>query len=288
MNNLIGMMQGRLSYPAPPGVISTPKLQVFPYQAWEQEFENARACGFDLIEWLFTEKSDVRGDLYPNSGENPLMTESGRHRIQFLIKESGVQVQTCCAHYFMLHPFIRVSEAERLSSIAMLSALIENSARVGIKTILLPVLETCEIRDEGEKLSLLQSLGEPLDLAQKLGVRLALEMELPGEVYRAFLERANHPALGAYYDSGNNTARGYDIVFAVHELGNYLFGVHIKDRVSRGSSVLLGQGDTDFSGFFPALQAAGYTGPIILETPLGSDPLLTARNHAAFVRRFLS
>jgi L-ribulose-5-phosphate 3-epimerase len=254
--NLIGMMQGRLSYPAPP------RLQVFPYHAWEQEFENARSCGFDLIEWLFTE----------NSGENPLMTESGRQRVL----------------HFMLHPFIRVSEAERLSSIAVLSDLIGNSARAGIKTILLPVLETCEVRDESEKLSLLQALAEPLELAQKLGVRLALEMELPGDEYRAFLERASHPALGAYYDSGNNTARGYDIVSAVHDLGHYLFGVHIKDRLVGGSSVLLGQGDTDFAGFFPALQAVGYAGPIILETPLGSDPLLTARNHQAFVRSYLT
>jgi L-ribulose-5-phosphate 3-epimerase len=270
--NLIGMMQGRLSYPAPP------RLQVFPYHAWEQEFENARSCGFDLIEWLFTE----------NSGENPLMTESGRQRVLQLAEESGVQVHTCCAHYFMLHPFIRVSEAERLSSIAVLSDLIGNSARAGIKTILLPVLETCEVRDESEKLSLLQALAEPLELAQKLGVRLALEMELPGDEYRAFLERASHPALGAYYDSGNNTARGYDIVSAVHDLGHYLFGVHIKDRLVGGSSVLLGQGDTDFAGFFPALQAVGYAGPIILETPLGSDPLLTARNHQAFVRSYLT
>jgi L-ribulose-5-phosphate 3-epimerase len=126
MNNRIGMMQGRLSYPAPP------KLQVFPYHTWEQEFENARACGFDLIEWLFTD-----------AGENPVMSEAGRQRILHLVKESGVQVHTCCAHYFMPHPFIRVSEAERLSSSAVLLALVENSARVGIKTILLPVLETC-------------------------------------------------------------------------------------------------------------------------------------------------
>ena len=43
-------------------------------------------------------------------------------------------------------------------------------------------------------------------------------------------------------------------------------------------------GDADFAGFFRALQAAGYTGPIILETPLGPEPLATARNHRAFVK----
>jgi L-ribulose-5-phosphate 3-epimerase len=274
MNNLIGIMQGRLGGPP------LTRLQVFPYHTWEQEFENARSCGFDLIEWLFTE------DAGRDTAENPLSTQSGRQRILHLAKESGVQVHTCCAHYFMLHPLFRVSETDRLSSIAILVDLVENSARVGIKTILLPVLETCEIQNEGEKMLLLEALQEPLNLALQCGVRLALEMELPGDEYRAFIQQADHPALGAYYDSGNNTARCYDIVTAVQDLGPYLFGVHIKDRVRGGSSVLLGQGDTDFAGFFPALKATGYAGPIILETPLGSDPLVTARSHCVFVRRF--
>ena len=116
---------------------------------------------------------------------------------------------------------------------------------------------------------------------------LALEMEMPAEEYRAFIASANHPALGAYYDAGNNTARGYDIVAGVRALAPYLLGVHIKDRRKGGSSVLLGRGDTNFPGFFLALKDIGYQEPLILETPLGSDVLQTAQNHLAFVRRHL-
>lgn len=275
MSNLIGMMQGRLSYPAPP------RLQVFPFLSWEKEFANARSCGFDLIEWLFTED-----ESYAYT-ENPLWIEAGRQRIRNLIDESGIQVHTCCAHYFMNHPFFRVTEEERLASVAVLKRLVLRAAHAGIKTILIPVLESCELRTEDEKSLLLSSLREPLRLAQQNGVKLALEMELPAEEYRALLVEAGHPALGAYYDAGNNNARGFDIVSGVRSLGPYLFGVHIKDRRRGGPSVMLGHGDTDFKGFFQALKEAGYLDPIILETPLGSDVLQTAQYHLAFVRRFL-
>ena len=196
MNNPIGMMQGRLSNPPPP------RLQVFPYAAWEQEFENARSCGYDLIEWLFTEDE---GRTYR---ENPLWSEGGRARILQLAGETGVQVRTCCAHYFMAHPFIRVPEGERLAGIHVLEELVRYSAQIGITTILLPVLEACEVRDESEKALLLQSLQAPLEVADQHGVRLALEMELPAGEYRILVERADHPALGIYFDTGNLTARG--------------------------------------------------------------------------------
>jgi L-ribulose-5-phosphate 3-epimerase len=276
MDNPIGMMQGRLSNPPPP------RLQVFPYASWEQEFENGRACGFNLIEWLFTEDE---GRTYR---DNPLWSEGGRARILRLEGETGVRVQTCCAHYFMVHPFVRVTESERLASIRVLEELVRMAARVGIKTILLPVLEACEVRDESEKALLLQSLQAPLDLAYQNGVRLALEMELPAGEYRALVERAHHPALGIYFDTGNLTARGYDIAGDVRLLSPYLFGVHIKDRKRGGSNVFLGQGDTPFESFFRSLREIGYQGPVVLETPIGTDPLMTARSHLAFVKGCLA
>ena len=45
--NKIGIMQGRLSPPI------DGRIQAFPINDWESEFEKASKIGFDCIEWIF-------------------------------------------------------------------------------------------------------------------------------------------------------------------------------------------------------------------------------------------
>ncbi len=271
--NPIGIMQGRLTPPV------SFRLQAFPTGAWEAEFERAKTCGLDSIEWLF-EADDGRGHSYR---ENPLWSPSGREEICRVIDQTGIPVRTCCADYFMPHPFFRVSEAERLESVAVLKQLILNAAGLGVRSILVPVLEVSEIRTPEEKGLLLKSLEEPLDLAAEKGIALGLETELPAQDYLALVEDAHHPALGVYYDTGNNAAQGHDIAADARILGPYLVGVHIKDRKRGGSTVLLGQGDADFRGFFKETRAAGYTGPVILQAAFGPDFMGIASRHRQFI-----
>ncbi len=270
--NKIGIMQGRLS------ARIDNRLQAFPWSSWEKEFEIARECQLDLIEWLFDAED------YP---ENPLWTEQGIRRIKQQIEHSWVQVLSCCAHYFMVHPFFRVPESERLESIDVLERLIAQSAELGIKTILIPVLENCEIRSELERSQLIEALSEPLALASRHGISLGLETELPAADYRALVDQANHPRLGIYYDTGNNTARGHDIAADTRLLAPLFVGVHIKDRSRGGPNVLLGQGEADFAGFFTSLRNGHYNGPLILETTFGNDPIQAARTHRNFVYNYL-
>jgi L-ribulose-5-phosphate 3-epimerase len=270
--NPIGIMQGRLSPPDPR------RIQAFPWRTWQAEFIHARECGFDTLEWLFEDEG---------YGQNPIRSEDGIAEIQKCITESGVQVRTCCADYFMPHPFFRVNEEERLCSIEVLERLIAQVARVGVQTILVPVLEVCEIRNEQEEALLLESLRKPLDLAAGLGVRLGLETELDAAHYRRLVESARHPALGVYYDTGNNAAQGHDIAEDAQALSDLLVGVHVKDRKRGGPTVLLGQGDADLGGFFRATKQASYSGPVILQTAFGPDYLGIAKRHLDYVRNLL-
>lgn len=269
--NEIGIMQGRLS-PAVPG-----RLQAFPWSTWEKEFCHAATCGFEVIEWLF------EADRYE---QNPIWTQDGVQRIRQKMATTGIRLRSLCADYFMVHPFFRVSEPERTQSIAVLNRLILQSAGVGIKTILLPVLEGAGIRADTEKIQLLDALCEPLSLAIRHGIRLGLETELPAAEYRALVERGNHPALGVYFDTGNAVAKGYDIAADIRMLGPFLCGVHIKDRTRGGPSVLLGQGDADFTSFFQAMGETAYIGPLVLETPSGNDFLAVAGTHLKYVREY--
>lgn len=267
--NEIGILQGRLSPPVPG------RLQSFPWSSWEAEFQHARGCGFDAIEWLFEE---------PRAADNPLWSTLGRERIRRLVADTGIALRSVCADYFMAHPFFRAPADERARSIGVLETLISHAAGVGIRTILVPVLETCEIRTEQEKGELLAALRQPLAIADAEGVAIALETELPADACCALVEEAAHPALGIYYDAGNAAAKGYDLAADVRAIAPWLRGVHVKDRKRGGGSVPLGRGDADFRAFFAALAGIGYDRPVIVQAASGNDYLDLARGYASFVR----
>lgn len=261
-------MQGRFSLPA------SGCLQSFPWKTWEAEFNQARLCGFDSIEWLF------EAEAYE---QNPIWSAAGREKIRNLISTSGVQVRSVCAGYFMTHRFFRVPEEERRRSVAVLNELIPRAASVGVSTILLPVLEESELRTDEEKAVLSESLRGPLDLAAEHVIQIGLETELTAPDYRALIERQDHSALAAYYDTGNAAAKGYDVADDIRALRGLLCGVHIKDRKRGGPNVPLGQGDVDFAKVFSAIHEVSYSGPFILETTIGNNPVALANAHLRFV-----
>ncbi len=267
--NPIGIMQGRLSPPV------SLRLQAFPWSSWQVEFDRARQCQIDLIEWLF--EAD-------NFEKNPIWSDDGIRAIQDQIASTGVRVQTCCADYFMPHPFFRVSEEERQASIQVLVTLIQRAARIGVKTILVPVLEVCEIRTPEEKKLLLESLKEPLKAAGQAGISLGLETELPAGEYLGLVKDGGSKSLGVYYDTGNNAAQGHDIVADIRVLAPCLVGIHVKDRKRGGPSVLLGEGDADFAGFFQEVSQSGYANPIIMQTAFGPDYLGIASRHLKYIK----
>lgn len=270
--NQIGIMQGRLS-PRPKH-----RLQTFPWNCWQEEFQLARNCGFDTIEWLF------EADEYRS---NPLWTnEVGT--IERLIAETGVKVNSVCADYFMQNPlFVEPKSASR-RNVAVLNELIEKSARIGVRVILIPVLEISELRTESDRVRLLENLQAPLRLAEELNIKIGLETELPADEYRILILQGNHEALGVYYDSGNAAAKAYDIASDIRELGPLTCGIHIKDRKRGGASVRLGQGDAKFKEFFQTLKSINYEGPLVLQTAFGDDHVGDAKSQLAFVRSSLS
>ena len=82
------------------------------------------------------------------------------------------------------------------------------------------------------------------------------------------------------YDLGNATALGFDIQEEIEILGDYIGLVHIKDRKKDGGpNVLIGDGDVDFFAGFKALKKIRYKGNFTLETAIGENPIINAKNH---------
>ena len=272
LRSTLGIMQGRLSPP------SQLRLQAFPWDCWQQEFVHAGALGLDCIEWLF------EVDRFE---ENPIWNAAGIAEINSLQRANHIAVHSVCADYFLACPFFRRSVAEREQSTRVLKHLIEQSAQVGVQVILLPVLEEAEIRTRDEADQLLDALQACLPVAEHHGIRLGLEMELPGEEYVQVIDRYATPWVCAYYDTGNNAARGYNIGLDLCTLGARVGGVHLKDRRLRGGTVPLGTGDTDLVAALAALREVRYEGPLIMQPFFGPDYLGDARRNLQYVRRIL-
>ena len=90
----IGIMQGRLS-PRIGG-----KIQAYPANTWQKEFEIAHAIGYAAIEWIVEKPLEI----------NALMSESGIKEIKEIIRKTGVRIDYVCADIFMQQPLVRMSQ----------------------------------------------------------------------------------------------------------------------------------------------------------------------------------
>jgi hexulose-6-phosphate isomerase len=266
-------MQGRLSA-RPAG-----KLQAFPHASWQEEFSTAARLGFDAIEWIFEAE---------RASENPVSSAAGRAEIKRVVSETGVAVRSLCADYFMVHRLAGDGEERVQANLRVLCNLIELGAELGAERILLPLLETAAVDTPQLREEVARSLRSVAPLAASSGVTLGLEMEIPGEQYAALIQDVGHPAVRAYYDTGNSTAQGYDIALDIAPLLSSLFAVHVKDRKRHGTSVRLGTGDCNFDGFLRAITASGFSGDFVLQHYFEDDPEGTARAALGFLRERLT
>ncbi len=258
---MIGILQGRLTKPW------NGRLQCFPRNAWEREFELAHECGFDALE-LFVE-TDYNAD-------NPCWSKDGRKRLRELSKNHGIAIPTLCADCFMTTPIASKVDARDL---------METILNMGFSRIVLPFFEAAELSSEETIDKFIRVAGGWAQWARTSGVELLLETTLPASELVRITDSID---MGVCYDLGNTTALGHDIARDIRALGDRIKHVHVKDkRRSDGQNVILGTGDTDFKGAFAALKEIGYAGDYTCETNRGDEPVETAKRHRQFVKDLL-
>ncbi len=268
----VGVMQGRLS-PRP-----ATRLQAFPHETWPEEFARAKRLGFSYLEWIY-EADRAR--------ENPIASRAGRAAIRACAAESGLPVGSVCADYFMIHRLAGGTAEERIEHAAALAELVRWTRELGATRILLPLLETSAVGTAElvrEVTDSIRSVGSALD---EHDVVLGLEMEIPGRDYAAVIRGIAHDKVRAYYDCGNSTAQGFDIARDILPLLPLLEAVHVKDRVTHGTSQPFGRGDANFPGFFAALAEAGYRGDFLTQHFFDAEPEHSAEHSLRFVREQL-
>lgn len=266
--NKIGIIQGRLSKRP------YPRLQEFPWNTWQEEFEYAKRIGYDFIEWIFE---------LNRFEDNPIWTSEGRKEINRR-KNNGVSVDSVCADYFLEKPFYRRKEYSLEQNINILKELIKKIADIDARTILLPVLEEAELRTGEEEKELAEALYQCIPLLEEYKIKIGLETELDAHKYLDVVSQFKSDCIGVYYDAGNCTFCGHDMKEDMEVLKDYIFNIHVKDRKIGGESVYLGTGDTNFREGIPYLIQSGFKGNFVLQTYFEDNHLEEAAKNIGFIK----
>jgi len=120
--------------------------------------------------------------------------------------------------------------------------------------------------------------------AERAGVIFGLEDTISAEDNVRIMERTKSPAVLTYYDVGNSTQGGFDVVKEIRWLGKArICQIHLKDNPH-----YLGEGKIDFPAVLKAIEDIGFHGYANLETSCPSDSVdddMTRNLH--FIRRLI-
>jgi hexulose-6-phosphate isomerase len=253
----IGFIQGRLS------PIVGGKIQAFPWNNWEKEFEIANKNNFKIMEWTLDQL-----DLY----ENPLMTKDGQNKIKFLSAKYDISISSLTGDCFMQNPFYKVVDGiTQYNLLQDFKKIIIACDSLDIKFIVFPLVDNGSLESKEQEQILKDGLSSVNSLLQMNDVKIIFESDFPPARLNDFISDFPPEHYGINYDIGNSAALGYDPAEEIDLYGNRIKNVHIKDRKLGGTTVPLGEGHADLSRVFKELIKAQYSGNYILQTARAKD-----------------
>ena len=156
---------------------------------------------------------------------------------------------------------------------------------LGSKVILVPFFGRWALKTRSEMDYVGDALRELGPEAEKAGIILGVEDTISAEDNVRMMERSRSSAVLVYYDIGNSTRGGFDVVKEIRWLGKQrICQFHFKDNPH-----LLGEGSIQFSPVIEAIKDIGWSGWANLETdtrPRNVDADM-ARN-LAYIRKIVN
>jgi L-ribulose-5-phosphate 3-epimerase len=132
---------------------------------------------------------------------------------------------------------------------------------LGAKVVLLPFFGRGALKTHEEMDYVADFLKEIGPEAQKQGITLGLEDTISAEDNIRILDRAKSPAVKVYYDVGNSTNNGFDILKEIRFLGkDRICEFHLKDNPH-----YMGEGRINFPAVIDAIAEIGFKGWAQLE-----------------------
>ena len=153
--------------------------------------------------------------------------------------------------------------------------------RVGVQVILLPFFGPGALKTVEEMDHVGDLLKEVAPDAQKAGVILGLEDTISARQNVRIMDRSQSPAVLTYYDVGNSTQNGFNVVEEIRWLGvERICEVHLKDNPH-----YLGEGKIDFPAIVSTLADIGFARWAQLETDAPKELKADMVRNLAYIRK---
>jgi L-ribulose-5-phosphate 3-epimerase len=157
---------------------------------------------------------------------------------------------------------------------------------LGVEVLLIPMFGKWAILSPAERDYVGDAMRDLGPEAEKAGVILGLEDTISAEDNVRIMERSRSKAVSVYYDVGNSTRNGFDVVKEIRWLGkSRICQIHLKDNPG-----YMGEGKINFTEVVKAIADIGFTGYANLETDTkqGSTVEADMQRNLAFIRREIS
>lgn len=151
-----------------------------------------------------------------------------------------------------------------------------------VRVLLLPFFGRWAIKEEAENKRVGDALRELAPEAEKAEVILGLEDTISAEDNVRIMERSRSKNVLVYYDVGNSTQAGFDVVREIRWLGkDRICQFHLKDNPH-----FLGEGAIQFQPVVQAIRDIGWSGWANLETDARPGSLdADLRRNLSYIRR---
>jgi len=152
------------------------------------------------------------------------------------------------------------------------------------KVLLLPFFGRWALQTPEEMDHVGDALRELGPEAEKAGVILGLEDTISAEDNVRIMERSRSSSVLVYYDVGNSTKAGFDVVKEIRWLGkDRICQFHLKDNPH-----YLGEGSIQFPPIMQAIRDIGFSGYANLETDAHPNQLeADMRRNLAYIRNVM-
>ena len=155
---------------------------------------------------------------------------------------------------------------------------------MGVRVVLLPFFGKGSLETVADMDKVGDVLKELTPAAEKAGVILGLEDTISARDNVRIMDRTQSSAVLTYYDVGNSTNNGFDVVKEIRWLGGArICEVHLKDNPH-----YLGEGKIDFQAVIDALADVGFDGWAQLETDSPASVEADMRRNLKFIRGLIA
>ena len=252
-SQFIGFMQGRLS------PIRNGRIQSFPWETWEGEFETASRIQIRKMEWTIDSE---------NFDSNPLLTSAGKEKIKSLMSLFNLEIPSVTCDYFMENPPWKANPEGIFRGI---ESILAGMSEIGAKILVIPLVDNSSLIDSKTYSQAFNFFSRVSDLLGVSDLKIAFETDLDPNRFAVFMSEFAEERYGVNYDIGNSASLGFNATEEFTAIGPRVINVHVKDRALGGTTVPLGTGNADFPTVFRCLNDHGYVGNLIMQTARAHD-----------------